>query len=991
MANGVQELLIRINGSAKGFTDELDKARKRTQDLEKSLTKVAKVSTVAFVGLAAAVGGAVARFASFEKGFTNVVTLLDKGSFSTKSLSKGIEDLKNDIIGLSAASGESLETLNDGLFNLISSGVAAEDSIDALTAATELATAGATDTATAVKALTATMTSFGDEAGTASDIAEKFFTAQKFGVTTVGELATEFNKVAGISKNLGLSFDETLASLSSLTADGAKPTSVAATQLRAALNSIILVQSKLKNESAGVQDALSLQNVRQRGLVASLDLLKTATGGNISEIQRLVGSSEALGVVLSLTGAQSDLVSKQIDAIGNASQRAAVFQEALKVKQETLDKSTARLRASADALLVVYGEAFAPTINALAEGLSAAAKSFSELDKETINNLATITKWILAITGSIAVLTTLAVAYLKVRNTAIAFNAATGIVNKTQKLLNFTLGIGRKAIDLFRLGLVAATTTARGFAAATGIGLILVAISLMVTRFKEVKAVAAGVFAAVGTVLENFKNSFLKSIGGLGNILIGIFTLDKDRIKKGLNDALSAAGDTTALGQGAGKAYTDAFNKSIAESEAAELPPPELADPGAPAAPGAPADPTRVPAADTSNLDTLVAKEQEAANRIRQIRARENELLRAENQRAALDRVTIKDAELRSLNDKEKAAADQEIALKREQLAVLKQIDKLTTENAELAKKEELTAKEQVQIEANQRELELLNEQLAAVNGAVNANAEAEVLAQEERNAAKLERIQEQAEEEAALRAEIAELAEEERDLLDEQDLEKFQAQIQTKRDVEKQFAEERLQANIKRRNQFLKDEIKFGTEFARIKQFFSSQEVQLANQTAGQLVQLTNSKNSALKGIGKAAALTQIGIKTAEGAISAYASLAGIPIVGPALGAAAAGALILYGAEQASAVISAQRGGIVPEGLGGATDRVPALLQPGELVVPAPLAPDFITAVGRPDAEEGEVGAAGEVTEVVIGFTDDAIPFIEQKLLERRAIGTGG
>ena len=982
-----QELLIKINGSAKNFIDEFNKAKKATADLEKSLTQVAKVSSAAFIGLAAAVGGTVARFSSFEKGFTNVVTLLDKGSFSTKSLEKGIDSLKNGVIALSADSGESLETLNAGLFNLVSSGVAADDAIDTLAAATQLAIAGATDTDTAVKALTSTLTSFGEEAGTAAEIAEKFFTAQKFGVTTVGELATEFNKVAGISKQLGLSFDETLASLSALTADGAKPTSEAATQLRASLNSIILVQSKLKNESAAVQDALSLQNVRQRGLIASLDLLKNATGGNVSEIQRLLGSSEALAAVLSLTGNQSELVKKQMAELGDEFKRNEVFQEALRVKNETTEKALARLRASADAVAVVFGEFFAPTINAAAGALSSISQNIVSLDKSTLSTIATITKWTLALTGTVALVSGLTLAYIKIRRILLLVNATLNLSTNAVKLYNFTLALGNKAALLFSRGMAFATASVRGFAAATGIGLVLVALSLMITHMKETAAIAAGTFAGISKIAQNFANGFFKIFDGIGTLLVGIFTLDKDKILEGLNSA--KAGITEGIGdigKGAGDAFNKAFQQSLRESEAAEIPPPEV--PEEEQKKKVEDEKKRDPASDTSNLDNLVKKEEEAAARIREIRARENDLLKDQADRAALDRVVIKDAELKAIQDQEKKSADDIIKLKSQQINLLKQIDKLDSENSTLAAKEKLTAKEQVNLEANQRELDILRGQLQATRDVLAANTEAEVIEEQERNAAKLERIAEQFEEEQALKAELQELTDEQRALLDEEDLEKFRAQIQTKKEIEQEAAGEELQANIARRNKFLKDEQKFGTDFAKIKQFFSSQEVQLADQTAGQLVALTNSKNSALKGIGKAAALTQIGIKTAEGAISAFASLSGIPIVGPALGAAAAGALIAFGAEQASAVLSAQGGGIVPEGLGGDRDRIPALLEPGELVVPKALAPDFIQSVGRPDGAADE--NQGASTEVTIGFTDDAFRIIEQKLLENRAIGTG-
>jgi len=975
-----QELLIKINGTAKNFTDEIDKAKAKTKDLERSLATTAKVSTVAFVALAGAVAGTVARFSNFEKGFTNVVTLLDQGSFKTKNLKDGINGLKEGVIALSAQSGESFEILNQGLFDLVSSGVEAEKAVDTLTAATQLAIAGATDTATAVKALAATLTAYGDEAGTATEIAEKFFTAQKFGVTTVGELATEFNKVGGIAKTLGISFDETLASLSSLTADGAKPTAQAATQLRAAFNSLILVQSKLVNESAEIRDALDLENVKRRGLVKSLDLLKTATGGNVAEIQRLVGSSEALAVVLSLTGGQSDLVAKQIDEIGNAASRSTVFQEALATKQATVEQTMKRLKQAGDAVAVTFGEVFAPALNALATALTAVASTFAGFSKSTIQIIAVVTGIVAGFTGLIAVVSTLVLGYIKLQRAVIAANAALNIAGNIQKAYNLTLALGTKAVAIFRAGVIAATTTVRGFAAATGIGLVLVALSLMISNLDKTRAVAAGTFAALSTIVKNFASGIFQTLGGVGNLLVGVFTLDKDRILKGLSDIKNGlVTRSLEIGKGAGDAFSKAYNESIAGSLAADAPAPNLPGVGG----TDPKDPADAGGKDES-LDNLISKEQEAAARVREIRERENDLLKQQAARANLDREEILDQGLKKIQEEEKKAADQRIKNKQGQLQFLKDIDRIENENAQLAIKERLSATEQVQLEANQRQLGILKEQLQAAQNVEAENADLLAQQEQERAAQKLDRIQQQFDEEQALQEELQELTDEQRELLDEQEVQKFRDKIQSKRDIEREAVAEELQENLNRRKNFIKDEQRFGKEVAQLNRFFAQEEVQLAGETANSLVRLTQSKNQTLKGIGKAASLVQIGIKTAEGAISAYSSLAGIPIVGPALGIAAASALIAFGGEQAAAVLSAKRGGIVPSVGGGSRDRVPMMLEPGEAVVPRALVPDFQQKFGSPEAGGT---ASGGVMDVVVGFRDEAFEIIEQKLIERRRI----
>lgn len=60
----------------------------------------------------------------------------------------------------------------------------------------------------------------------------------------------------------------------------------------------------------------------------------------------------------------------------------------------------------------------------------------------------------------------------------------------------------------------------------------------------------------------------------------------------------------------------------------------------------------------------------------------------------------------------------------------------------------------------------------------------------------------------------------------------------------------------------------------------------------------------------GKAAAVTQATIDTYQAANSAYAALAGIPVVGPALGAAAAGAAIVSGIANVKSILSAGSNG---------------------------------------------------------------------------------
>jgi len=243
----------------------------------------------------------------------------------------------------------------------------------------------------------------------------------------------------------------------------------------------------------------------------------------------------------------------------------------------------------------------------------------------------------------------------------------------------------------------------------------------------------------------------------------------------------------------------------------------------------------------------------------------------------------------------------------------------------------------------------------------------------------------EQAEIDREVEAELREIQLETDQEFTEAQLEALRAELLRKRELKDDaFAKDLLALRAKNKKEIAETK-KAEAEKTTLEKFQQDARTKNAKQFFSSTIQLQRSSNAAIKSVGKAAALTQIGIRTAEGAISAYSSLAGIPIVGPALGAAAAGAVIAFGGEQASAVLAAQTGGAVP-GIGRG-DRVPAMLEPGELVVPRQSFEDVISAEASRREAEGSGERTGGVMEVVLGFRDDAFEIIEEKLIERRRI----
>ena len=112
MAND-NELIIKINGSAKDFLDELDKVKKKTKELEKGLSTAAKASAAAFVILAGSVALVTKSFADYEKALVGVGKTtniegkrLQKFGKEFQKLSSEIPLSTNELLGIAQAAGQ---------------------------------------------------------------------------------------------------------------------------------------------------------------------------------------------------------------------------------------------------------------------------------------------------------------------------------------------------------------------------------------------------------------------------------------------------------------------------------------------------------------------------------------------------------------------------------------------------------------------------------------------------------------------------------------------------------------------------------------------------------------------------------------------------------------------------------------------------------------------------------------------------------------------
>jgi TP901 family phage tail tape measure protein len=391
------ELIIKIGANSKEFDRVLSELGPKATKAQSAMNLAAKAGSAATLAIASGLAVSIKAAAEFEKSFSNVITLLDKSSFSTKDFSDGVDSLRQGVLKLRAETGDSFENLNKGLFDLISAGVSAEGAITALRAATNLSISGATNTAVAVDGITSALNAYSFEASKSQEIADKFFLAQKFGKTTVEELSSGFGLVASSASNFGISLDELLAAVSAATTGGIR-TSQAYTGLAAIIQNIVVPTERAATEAERLGIEFNSTALRAQGFDKFLKSITESAEFNNTSLEKLFGSTEAMKTVFALTGSAADDFDKILSSLGDTQLAAATNAAALAEKNNTLDQSTKRLQGSIATLAVSVGNEFAPQVskvfNALGEGIDENTPKFIRFLRDLTAGMATVAETI---------------------------------------------------------------------------------------------------------------------------------------------------------------------------------------------------------------------------------------------------------------------------------------------------------------------------------------------------------------------------------------------------------------------------------------------------------------------------------------------------------------------------------------------------------------------------------------------------------------------
>jgi tape measure domain-containing protein len=190
--------------------------------------------------------------------------------------------------------------------------------------------------------------------------------------------------------------------------------------------------------------------------------------------------------------------------------------------------------------------------------------------------------------------------------------------------LGVAIGFGATAWGLYTLSVNAGSIATSVFTAgqwllnaaltANPVGIVVVALSALVgglylawQKSEAFRGSVLGLWNAGKTVFRNLADSAIQYLGGLGDILGGVFNFDPEQIKKGLGNTL---GGLKSFYTGAGEGVSESFNAGFAKGISPEMIMPVAPGPNSTGALGAGVASAKAGAANTNSIKAGIANVQ---------------------------------------------------------------------------------------------------------------------------------------------------------------------------------------------------------------------------------------------------------------------------------------------------------------------------------------------------------------------------------------------
>ncbi|BCV05907.1 MAG: hypothetical protein CM15mV120_250 [uncultured marine virus] len=339
------------------------------------------------------------------------------------------------------------------------------------------------------------------------------------------ELAPTLGRVVGMAQTMGISFEEVGASIATFTRLGVDSAS-AVTGLRSIMAGLASPTQEARDELAKYN--LSAEGLREKlstdGLAGTLEMLMEATDGNIDSLSALFPNIRALTAVLGTAGSQGQAYKDVLAEIKNSHGALdEAFEETEKSSSFKLKQAMNGISSSMNEMGAVIMPMVASAIATISNFFNKAVTAFTSLDSETqllIGSLAGVTLALPMIISLFGTLLSVIGAILSPVGLIVAGLSAVAYVvyKEWDGIKQILVDIANYFIELYNESTAFAMVV-------HGIG----------AFFKTLYDVAVAVIDAIVSSFQRGMITIRELFGGLGDIIMGIFTFDEDMISDGLS------------------------------------------------------------------------------------------------------------------------------------------------------------------------------------------------------------------------------------------------------------------------------------------------------------------------------------------------------------------------------------------------------------------------------------------------------------------------
>lgn len=501
----------------------LSRASKRLTVFGAQMKTIGRSISTSFALPFAAIGAAGAKMAiDFEKNMTKINTLVGISA-------KEVNEMGKEVMKLSGSTAQAPAELADGLFFLTSAGLRGSNAMQTLESVSKGVAIGLGEQTDLAKVAAAAQNAYGEETISASEALDVFGVAVQQGMFEASDLAEVLGTQLGLASSLGISFQETNAFIATYTktTGDAKAASTSFGGVMMALAKTTPQMERALNQVGMTGDSVR-DSLGEKGLRQTLIDIKTAFEENGVPLTQFFSKSQALKGVLGVLGNQTEVYGDVLDSMGeSAGMVDGGFETLSNTAGFKMQKAFTNLKNAASEL----GATLMPVFTAIVNGAVSLGKAFTELDSGTkklvvgagallafSGPLMTVGGTLLSVMGAIISPIGLVVAAIGALIAIIVQNWGT-VKTIFVNFINYFITLYNESVIV------------RG------------AIQLFIMMFKNVLAAGVMFGKNLVAVFVAMKKAFLDTIGGIGDILLGILTLDKEKIKSGFQQAAGAIGD----------------------------------------------------------------------------------------------------------------------------------------------------------------------------------------------------------------------------------------------------------------------------------------------------------------------------------------------------------------------------------------------------------------------------------------------------------------